>query len=135
MWAGALGVALWAGDGIGQVAKGKTRPAPTKFLMQGISKANCSGLDTVLKDAGPADDKAWETAACHAACLSELSFVLMDDGRCPDAVWAGAAKKLREGAAAAAAGAEKKDLAAARAGLETVKGSCKACHDAHRLKK
>lgn len=118
-----------------QVAKGKTRPAATKYLMRGITQPSCKGIGELLKDAGPADDKAWETLACHASCLSELSFALMQDGRCPDGTWAGAAKSLGEGTGAVLAAAEKKDAAAARAGFKTVTGSCKSCHDAHKKAK
>lgn len=118
-----------------QVAKGKTRPAPTKFLMRGITQPHCKGVGDLLKDAGPSEDKAWETIACHASCLNELSFSLMQDGRCPDAAWAGAAKGLGEGAGAVIAAAEKKDLEAARAAFKSVTDACKTCHDAHRKSK
>ncbi|MBI3856697.1 MAG: cytochrome c [Planctomycetes bacterium] len=134
--AGLVAFVLSADRGAGaQVAKGKTRPASTKFLMRGISQAHCKGVADLLKDAGPADDKAWENVACHAACLSELSFALMQDGRCPDGTWAGAAKSLGEGAAAVIAAGEKKELEAARTAFKTVTDSCKSCHDAHRKQK
>lgn len=132
--AGALVVLLAAG-GDGQVAKGKTRPAPTKYLMRGVTQPNCKGVADLLKDPGPADDKAWETLACHASCLSEMSFVVMQDGRCPDATWAGAAKSLGEGASALLAAAEKKDLEGSKAAFKTVTASCKTCHDAHKKAK
>lgn len=136
--AGLMGLGLLAvlvEDGeAAQVAKGKTRAAATKYLMRGIQQPNCKGLGDLLKDAGPADDKAWETAACHATCLNEMSHLLMDDGRCPDATWAGAAKSLREASAAALAAAEKKDLEGAKAAFKNVTASCKTCHDAHRKK-
>jgi cytochrome c556 len=132
---GLSGLVLLAGEGAGaQVAKGKSRPAATKFLMRGISQANCKGIADLLKDSGPAEDKAWETLTCHASCLNELSFALVQDGRCPDAAWAGAAKSLGEGTAAVLAAADKKDLAAARTAFKTVTDSCKTCHDAHRKK-
>lgn len=116
-----------------QITKGKKRPAATKYLMRGINQPNCAGLAKLLKE-GPADDKAWDTAACHATCLNEMGHVLMDDGRCPDAVWAGAAKSLREGSAAVVAAAEKKDLEAAKTAFKSVTDSCAACHKAHRPK-
>jgi cytochrome c556 len=118
-----------------QVAKGKSRPAATKFLMRGITQPHCKGIGDLLKDPGPADDKAWETLACHAACLNELSAALMQDGRCPDGTWAGAAKTLTEGSAAVIAAADKKDLAAAQAAFGNVTASCKTCHEAHKPKK
>lgn len=119
------------GDGTAQITKGKKRPAATKFLMLGINQPNCAGLAKLLKD-GPANDKEWVVATCHACCLNEMGYVLMDDGRCPDAAWAGAAKSLREGGLAVAAAAAKKDLEAARAAFKTVTQACAACHKAHR---
>jgi cytochrome c556 len=118
-----------------QVARGKTRPAATKYLMRGVVQAGCKGIGELLKDPGPSDDKAWDTLACHASCLSELSFSLMQDGRCPDGVWAAAAKSLGEGSGGVLAAAEKKDAAAARTAFKSVTDACKACHDAHRKSK
>lgn len=133
--AGGVLLASLGGGAAGQVVKGKTRPAPTKYLMRGITQAHCKGIGELLKESGPADDKAWETLACHAACLNELSAAVMQDGRCPDGVWAGAAKSLGEGSAAVLASAEKKDLEGAKAGFQKVTDSCKTCHDAHKPKK
>jgi len=133
--AGALLVASLAGGVSAQVAKGKTRPAATKYLMRGMTLPHCKGVGDLLKESGPADDKAWETLACHAACLNELSATVVQDGRCPDGVWAGAAKSLGEGSAAVLAEAEKKDLEGAKAGFQKVTESCKTCHDAHKPKK
>ncbi|MBI4602361.1 MAG: cytochrome c [Planctomycetes bacterium] len=140
----AVTVALLAAVGIGfvfaggsllaQKAKGKTRAAATKYLMRGINQPNCKGLGDLLKDSGPADDKAWDTAACHASVLNEMGHLLMDDGRCPDGDWAGAAKSLREGSAAVLAAVEKKDLTAANTAFKTVTGACASCHKAHRSK-
>jgi cytochrome c556 len=115
-----------------QKLKGKTRPAPTKHLMRGILQANAGSLGAALKGAGPADDKAWEAAMTSAVLLNEASYLLMDDGRCPDAVWAGATKTLREGSAATIAALEKKDLEGAKAGSKTLMGACAACHTAHK---
>jgi cytochrome c556 len=134
-----LGLCLFVGAGGepagAQVAKGKTRAAATRFLMKGITQPNCKGIGELLKESGPADDKAWEGVACHASCLNELSFSLMQDGRCPDAAWAGAAKSLGEGSAAVLAAVEKKDLEGARTAFKTVTDSCKSCHDAHKKPK
>ena len=75
--AGGLGTACLAifamliGNADGQVQQGKTRKAATKYLMRGVMKPHCSDLGKLLK-AGPADDKAWDTAACHASCLNEI---------------------------------------------------------------
>lgn len=115
-----------------QAHKGKSRPATTKYLMRGIVKGNCTSLGKLLKD-GPADDEAWDAAACHAACLNEMSFVLMDDGRCPDGVWAKAATdSLRKGTVAVMAAIKARDAAAANTAFKTVTSSCAACHKAHK---
>jgi cytochrome c556 len=126
-----VGFGLMAGTATAQ-KKGKSRAAATKYLMRGIQQSHCKALGDLLKDAGPADDKAWDTAACHASCLNEMSYLLMDDGRCPDGVWKGAAEGLREGSAAVLAAVEKKDLEATRAAFKSVTGSCGACHKAHK---
>ena len=118
-----------------QKTKGKTRPAETKYLMRGINQTNCAALAGLLKDKGPADDKAWETAVCHAAILNEMGFVLMDDGRCPDKDWLGAAKDLRESTAKVVEAAKAKNLADAQTAFKGVTGACAACHKVHRDKK
>ena len=127
----ALGVTLYMEPLQGQKLKGKSRPAPTKQLMKGILQPNAGSLGAALKDAGPADDKAWEAAQTAAVVLNEAGFMLMDDGRCPDAVWADAAKTLREGSGAAVAALEKQDLEGSRAAVKTMMGACMACHKAH----
>jgi cytochrome c556 len=118
-----------------QVKKGKTRPATTGQLMRAIMKSNCDGVKKGL-DANPSDDKAWEQLGAHAAALNEVSFILMEDGRCPDGVWADAASKvLREGSADLLKAVEAKDAAAAKSAFGAMTKSCKACHDKHKEKK
>lgn len=91
-------VVIFSVTATAQVKKGKTRLLQTKQLMGGLVKPNCAGIGDGLKEA-PADDKAWEDLATKAALLNEASYILMDDGRCPDADWANAATVLREGSA------------------------------------
>jgi hypothetical protein len=124
------GLLVW-GVATAQVKQGKMRKAATKYLMRGINAVHCGGLAELLK-AGPKNDEEWDTAACHASCLNEMGYLLMDDGRCPDADWANAAKTLREGSEAVLAAAQAKDLDAARAGFENVTKACGACHKAHK---
>jgi cytochrome c556 len=118
-----------------QKTKGKTRPAETKYLMRGVNQPNCAGIAGLLKDKGPADDKAWDTMTCHASILNEMGHVLMDDGRCPDKDWLGAAKDLRESSAKVLEAAKAKNLANAQEAFKGVLGACAACHKAHREKK
>jgi hypothetical protein len=124
-------LAWWSVNTNAQVKKGKTRSASTKQLMAGLVKPNCAGLGEALK-AAPADDKAWEALATQAALLNESSYLLMDDGRCPDGVWAGAAKTLREGSTELLAKIEAKDYAAAQTAFQSVTKSCGECHKAHK---
>jgi cytochrome c556 len=126
------GLLLAGGSVSAQKTKGKTRPAVTKYIMAGISKPHCSALGEQFKDSGPADAKAWDTAACHAACLTELSYLLMDDGRCPDSFWAEGARQLREGSTAVLRAAAAKDNSAAKAAFKTLTQGCATCHKAHR---
>ena len=128
----AVGVFVWMGSLQAQKLKGKSRPAPTKQLMKGILQPNAGSLGAALKDAGPADDKAWEAAQTAVVVLNEAGYMLMDDGRCPDAVWEGAAKTLRDGSAAALTALEQKDLEGSRAAAKTLMGACMACHKAHK---
>ncbi len=125
-----VGLVGW-GIAAAQVKQGKTRKAATKYLMRGINGQHCGGLGGLLKE-GPKSDEEWDTVACHASCLNEMGHLLMDDGRCPDADWANAAKTLREGSEAVLAAVEAKDLDAARAGFENVTKACSACHKAHK---
>ena len=129
------GLTLLAGEAlVAQKTKGKTRLAATKQIMGGLVQPNCAALVGTFKGTGPADDKGWQTAMQQAALLNEVGYLLMDDGRCPDAVWAGATKSLREGSAALLDALEKKDSSAANTALTTVMGACKSCHTAHRGK-
>ena len=114
-----------------QVKKGKTRAATTKQLMGALVKANCAALGEALKSA-PADDQAWDDLATKAALLNEAGYLLMDDGRCPDGVWAGASKTLQTGAAEVLAKVEAKDHAGAQAAFQNVTKSCGECHKAHK---
>jgi len=117
---------------VAQVKQGEKRPMQTKHFMKGIIKPHCTALKKGLETA-PADDKAWEELAMHAALLNEGSWVLMADGRCPDGVWANAATKaLRGGSEAALKAIEAKDLEGARAGFQALSKSCKACHEKHK---
>ncbi len=118
-----------------QKTKGKTHPAETKYLMRGVNQAHCAGIGGLLKEEGPADDKAWDTLACHASILNEMSYVLMADGRCPDKDWAGAAKSLGECSAKVLEAAKAKKLTDARDAFKGVTTACAACHTAHRAKK
>lgn len=114
-----------------QITKGKTRAATTKQLMGGLVKPNCAGIGEGLK-AAPTDDKGWADLATKAALLNEASYLLMDDGRCPDKAWADAAKELREGSVAVLAKVEAKDFDGAKEAFKGVTGSCASCHKAHK---
>jgi hypothetical protein len=117
--------------GAAQIKQGKTRPLETKVWMRNVNGPQCSALGKLLK-AGPADDKAWEEVAQHAEMLNEASYVLMADGRCPDAAWANGSKELKEATDAMLKSIAAKDTAAAQADFQKVLGACKTCHTAHK---
>jgi cytochrome c556 len=124
-----------AGVAQAQVKKGKSRPMATAQFMKQVVKPQCEALKKGL-DGGPASAEAWATLAAQAAVLNEASYLLMDDGRCPDGVWAEAASKvLRQGSADVLSAAESKDLAAAKDAFGRMTKACGACHDKHKEKK
>lgn len=124
-------VALWSLAVEAQVKQGKTRLIKTKQLMKGLVAANCGAIGEGLKTP-PKDDKGWEDLATKAALINEASYVLMDDGRCPDGAWADADKALREGSAGLVAKLDAKDAAGAQEAFKTMTQACAACHKAHK---
>jgi hypothetical protein len=126
-----LAAAVWTANLSAQVTHGKTRPLKTKQLMKGLVAANCGALKKAL-DAGPATDEAWDAVALHAALLNEANYILMSDGRCPDATWAGAAKTLGECSGEVLKAAEAKDLEKTKTAFAAMTKACGACHTAHK---
>jgi cytochrome c556 len=114
------------------ITKGKSRAAETKYLMRGVSQPNCAAIGKMLKDSGPADDKAWDDLVCDASLLNEVSYLLMDDGRCPDKTWADAAKTMREESSKIIDAAKAKNLADAQSSFKLLTTSCGACHKGHK---
>lgn len=118
-----------------QVKSGKTRALKTAQWMKCVMKPQCEALKKGL-ESEPATNEAWQSLAASAALLNEGSFLLMDDGRCPDGVWAEAASKtLRNGSAEVLKALEAKDLTAAKTAFGNMTKSCSACHDKHKEKK
>lgn len=103
-----------------------------RHIMAGIHAPNCGGIAEMLKGEGPKDDKAWDTLAMHAGLLNESGHLLMENKRCPDAVWAEATAQLRRGSLAVHAAAGKHDLNAAKDAFKEVTASCGACHAKHK---
>jgi cytochrome c556 len=123
---------VFASQTTAQVKKGKTRPLTTKQMMVAVVKPNCASLAETLKNGGPSDEKGWETAVTQAALLNESGHMMMEDGRCPDGVWAAACKALQEGGQTLVARLEAKDVAGAQEAMKVVTGSCGTCHKAHK---
>jgi len=122
-------------DGIAKVKKGDTRPLSTATWMKSVVKPHCSDLKKEIA-AGPKTDDAWASLIEHAEILNETSYILMEDERCPDEVWAGAATKdLRGGSDALIAAAMAKDMGATEAAFKKLTQSCSACHKEHKKKK
>lgn len=127
----AVGAVMVAAVADAQVKKGKIRPATTKQLMNGIVQPNCAAIGAAVQQA-PADDKAWENVATSAALLNELSYTLVEDGRCPDADWANAVTTLRTASDTVLAKALAKDHAGLAAEFPKLTESCGACHKVHK---
>lgn len=131
--AAAILIAVGATLATAQVKQGKTRPARTSQLMKGAIKPNCDALKKAVETA-PADEKAWKALASSAGVINEMSYALMEDGRCPDSKWADADKKMQEGSADLLKAISTKDHAALKTAFGKTMQSCKACHDAHKEK-
>ena len=114
-----------------QIHKGKSRLAITKQIMSGLVHPNHAAIDRLAKEP-PADAKAWEALGTNAALLNEASYILMDDGRCPDAEWEKATQKLRTGSAAVLAKIQARDTAGVAIEFKAMTQACVACHAAHR---
>jgi len=122
-------------DGIAKVKKGDTRPLSTATWMKSVVKPNCGDLKKEIA-AGPKTDDDWASLIEHAEILNETSFILMEDKRCPDKVWADASTiMLRGGSDALITAANAKDASAADAAFKKVTESCSSCHKAHKKKK
>lgn len=114
-----------------QMHKGKSRLAFTKQIMSGLVHPNHSAIERLAKES-PTDAKAWDALGTNAALLNEASYILMDDGRCPDAEWEKATHKLRTGSAAVLAKIQAKDTAGLAIEFKAMTQACVACHAAHR---
>ena len=134
--AGAIVIALGLiADGVAKIKKGETRPLNTATWMKNVVKPNCGALKKEIA-AGPKTDDDWASLIEHAEILNETSYILMEDKRCPDGVWAGAASKdLRNGSEAIIAAAKAKDVGAAEKAFKKMTQSCSSCHKAHKKKK
>jgi hypothetical protein len=124
-------VCLFSLSAMAQVQQGKTRLLKTKQLMKGLVAANCGALGEALKTAGDKETD-WDGLATKAALLNEASYILMDDGRCPDADWANAATALREGSATLVAKLDAKDAAGSQEAFKSMTQACGSCHKAHK---
>ncbi len=114
--------------------KGKTRPLTTHQLMEALVGQSCKGIGAGLKK-GPTSDDDWKALATKAALLNESGYIMMADGRCPDATWAGANKTLRECSEVLLKKIEEKDADGAQEAFTAMTKSCGACHKAHKKKK
>jgi len=122
-------------DGVAKVKKGDTRPLNTSTWMKNVVKPHCGDLKKEIA-AGPKTDDDWASLIEHAEILNETSYILMEDKRCPDKVWADATvNDLRGGSDALLAAAKAKDAGASDIAFKQVSQSCSACHKAHKKKK
>ncbi len=127
-----IGTLVVATSVAAQVKKGKTRPLTTHQLMEALVGPSTGALSKSLEGTGPTDDKGWSLAATRASLLNESAHILMADGRCPDATWAGACKTLDDCSKVVLTKIEAKDAAGARDAFKAMTMSCAGCHAAHK---
>lgn len=108
--------------------RGRTRPLTTSQLMAGLIKPQLTALKEGL-EAGPDDKDAWKAAATSAALLNESSYLMMDDGRCPDQTWSDACIQLKDATLEILEQIDAGNRDAAVAGVDGVIASCKHCHE------
>lgn len=133
-----LGFALAAGvlfDGSvnARQKQESTRVLTVKQMMSGLVKPHKSALESALKGE-PAGEEVWDALLLSAALLNESGYILMDDNRCPDKVWADAAQTLRDESVTLLAALKAHDYDASSASFKTLTTACASCHKAH-LKK
>jgi hypothetical protein len=110
-----------------------TRVLTVKQMMSGLVKPHKAALETALKEE-PTGEEAWDALLLNAALLNESGYLLMDDERCPDKVWADAAQTLRDESVTLLAALKAHDYDASTASFKTLTTACASCHKAH-LKK
>lgn len=120
---------LLVGNVQAQKTKGKTRPATTKQLMKGMVAPTCGELKKLLEE----KEVNWDNVGVKAAVLNEAGYLLLDDGRCPDADWAKASEALKSTSAAILEAVGKKDAAGANEAFKKLTtDGCAACHKVHK---
>lgn len=116
------------------VKQGKSRPLKTSTVMKVVIKPHCGALRKILKGDLKTEEE-WAAVISEAEILSEASYILMSDGRCPDEVWSGAATQtLRYCSQVIISAAEEKNSVVVRTAFGKLTESCSTCHDAHREK-
>jgi len=126
-------VGLFLGGALLTVARAAPGPriATVGNLMRGINGPNCGALAKELK--GELNDATKKSMLQHAAMLNEAGHLLMENKRCPDAVWAGACKALRDNSAIISEKVKAGDQAGAQTAFKALTSQgCGACHKAHR---
>lgn len=115
--------------------KGKTRPLTTAQMMSGLVKPQLVALKGLVEEGKKVDgEEGWKAVSTSIALLNESGHMMMEDGRCPDKIWADACKVLREATEEGLKKAAQKDVDGVRASLEGVLASCKGCHAEHKYK-
>lgn len=128
----ALGaVVVLSGVRPGAQPAAEPRVATVSNLMEGVCKPNMNRIMASAAKA-PGTDSEWHQLGVSAALMNEIGHVLMEAGRCPDAVWAQGAAELRAASAAISAAVEARDPAALKEHAPKVGASCKTCHDVHK---
>jgi len=114
----------------GKITQGETRPLKTKTLMGKVVRPNCAAIGAALK----AETVDWDAVHANAELLNECGHIVMADKRCPDKVWADAAKTLRDCSGVLLTKVKAKDAEGAQGAFKAMTAACAACHKAHKPK-
>jgi hypothetical protein len=128
-----FGIFLLAGMAMAQ-APSYHEVASIAQLMQGLVDPTSKAIAEAVKEAGPADDRAWKTVQSRAVMLQEAAQLLMVGKRVKDQeAWIKAAQAMNDVGANIAKAAEEKNLASLQAAAGTMTSSCRGCHTAYRF--
>jgi cytochrome c556 len=101
-------------------------------IMEIVQKPSMDQLAAIMKAGGPQSDDDWKHSKAFASILSETTQLLLMGGREKDDAWTGGAASVIDGAKAAMAASDAKDLAAWKNGVGQMGKGCRTCHKVHK---
>lgn len=109
--------------------------AETRLLMEGLARANFSGLNRLLSEK-PTQIETWQFVRGQALLIAETGNLLMlrpPKTRAAQDLWMSRAAELRSAGVELAKAAGAKDYAESRARVANLANACNRCHVAFRV--